>query len=135
MVMGRQLMSALAALNVDELRLFTIRLKKYQLPNGMPESVTGGHASLGWYGCPLALMAVVPANMRCASVGVGKAEYQTSAYCVMPEVLVVTLTSKLGMAALGCALEITGAGTKPKVVGEPMPVLGAGVNCVIATSS
>ena len=71
-------------------------------------------------------MAVVPANMRWSFVGFVKAEYQISAYCVIPELDVVTFTLNDGIAEVGCSDEIVGAGTVPKNVGSPIPVFGAG---------
>jgi hypothetical protein len=48
----------------------------------------------------------------------------------MPPVDDVTATEKDGTAADGLLIEIIGAGTLPKFNGLPMPVLGAGVNCL-----
>jgi hypothetical protein len=88
-VLGRHDKSELAGLNDDDAKLLTIRLKKYQLPEGILASDTAGIAVLMLYGLPLDCISVVPANMRWSAVGLAKAEYQISAYCVMPELDVV----------------------------------------------
>ena len=75
-------------------------------------------------------MAVVPASKRCAVVGLAKAEYHTSMYCVMPPAGVVTLTMNDGVAAFGDEVLIVGVGIEPKLSGCGNPVLGDGVNCV-----
>ena len=134
-VNGFQLTIELAGLNADDAKLLTIRLKKYQEPAGMLVNVTGGIAVLMLYGLPLDWIAVVPAKIRCDSVGVANAEYQISAYCVIPDDAVVATTLNDGIDANGWIALITGAGTVPKNVGSPIPVFGAGVNCVIFTSS
>ena len=67
-------------LNTDDAKLLTIRLKKYQLPEGMSDTVTGGIAVLMSYGLPLLCIAVVPANILWSAVGEIKAEYHISAY-------------------------------------------------------
>ena len=63
------------------------------------------------------------------------AEYQTSAYWVIPDDEVLTWTTKEGFVAVGNWLRICGASGIPKKEGSPMPVLGAGVNWVIEASS
>ena len=91
-VKGLQSIAELAGLNADVATELTMRLKKYQLPVGIPETVTAGIATLLPYGVPLDCTAVVPKKINWLADGLEKAEYQTSAYCVIPALDVVTLT-------------------------------------------
>ena len=86
-------------------------------------------------GVPLDWISLVPAKYIWVVNGLLYAEYQTSAYWVIPDGAVVTWTIKLGLVAVGFVAETTGAVKVPNVVGLPIPVLGVGWNSVIVTSS
>jgi hypothetical protein len=133
-VLGRHLNIVDAALNGEVAKLLTIREKKYQLPDGIFTKLIAGIVEFGKYGLPDDCIADVPANIRCADVGLENAEYHISAYWIMPTLDAVIDTINNGFVFVGYCEPITGGGIYPKLNGDAKPVLGAGVNCVTLTS-